>query len=192
MCCEPPTQEVFIDAFKPFVYDISKYGSHSWRFRTAPTVTNNGIPGHLFHQYGWWISENGKVVESFTILRTTENYISNFFNSTFWSIAHSNKYINICILCLLREVRWPREILFSLVCWKKTNIIFSCLLNEFFPDFPISELFIIQQCNENMRLSLVFIKLYFVLWYRYYYWNWDLSHDLFLEGLQELIFYSFW
>ena len=53
-------RELFLQAFKPFVPDISKYCVHSLRAGGATSAANNGIPDRLFKRHGRWQSENAK------------------------------------------------------------------------------------------------------------------------------------
>ncbi|XP_071107737.1 integrase/recombinase xerD homolog isoform X1 [Haliotis cracherodii] len=53
-------REEFIEAFAPFVRDISKYGLHSLRAGGATAAANNGVPDRMFKRHGRWKSENAK------------------------------------------------------------------------------------------------------------------------------------
>ena len=53
-------REVFIDAFKPFVSDIKKYGLHSLRSGDVTIAVNLGISDRLFKKNGRWRSETAK------------------------------------------------------------------------------------------------------------------------------------
>ena len=52
--------EHFIEAFKPHVTDISKYGLHGLRAGGASAAANRGVPDRLFKRHGRWRSENAK------------------------------------------------------------------------------------------------------------------------------------
>lgn len=51
---------LFIEAFKPHVSDISKYGLHSLRSGGATKAANSGIPDRMFKRHGRWLSESAK------------------------------------------------------------------------------------------------------------------------------------
>ncbi|KAK6165001.1 hypothetical protein SNE40_023749 [Patella caerulea] len=53
-------RELFIEAFKPFVDDISSYGLHSLRSGGATACANLGINDRLFKRHGRWKSEFAK------------------------------------------------------------------------------------------------------------------------------------
>ena len=53
-------REVFIEAFKPHVSDISRYGLHSLRSGDATAAVSHGIPDRLFKRHGRWLSESAK------------------------------------------------------------------------------------------------------------------------------------
>lgn len=53
-------RDLFLQAFKPRVQDVSKYCVHSLRAGGATPVANNGIPDRLFKRHGRWQSENAK------------------------------------------------------------------------------------------------------------------------------------
>lgn len=53
-------RELFLEAFKPHVVDIKKYGLHSLRSGEASAAANNGIGDRLFKRHGRWVSENAK------------------------------------------------------------------------------------------------------------------------------------
>lgn len=53
-------RELFIEAFKSHVSDISKYGLHSLRSGGATAAANQGVPDRLFKRHGRWRSENAK------------------------------------------------------------------------------------------------------------------------------------
>ncbi|XP_053405894.1 uncharacterized protein LOC123561533 isoform X1 [Mercenaria mercenaria] len=53
-------RELFIEAFKYHVPDISKFGLHSLRSGDATAAANNGIKDRLFKRHGRWRSENAK------------------------------------------------------------------------------------------------------------------------------------
>ena len=52
--------EIFIEAFKPHVLDITKFGLHSLRSGGASAAANHGVPDRLFKKHGRWRSENAK------------------------------------------------------------------------------------------------------------------------------------
>ena len=49
-----------MEAFKPNVTGISRYGLHGLRARGASAAANNGVPDRLFKRHGRWQSENAK------------------------------------------------------------------------------------------------------------------------------------
>ena len=53
-------RELFIDAFKAHVTDISKYGFHSLRSGGATSAANNGVKDRLFKRHGRWSSDKAK------------------------------------------------------------------------------------------------------------------------------------
>ena len=53
-------REIFIEAFKPQVLDITKFGLHSLRSGGASVAANYGVPDRLFKRHGRWRSENAK------------------------------------------------------------------------------------------------------------------------------------
>lgn len=53
-------RELFTEAFKCFVPDISKYGFHSLRAGGATVCANSGISDRLFKRHGKWASESAK------------------------------------------------------------------------------------------------------------------------------------
>ena len=53
-------RELFIEVFKDFVPDISKFGLHSLRAGGATVCANSGIPDRLFKRHGRWKSESAK------------------------------------------------------------------------------------------------------------------------------------
>ena len=53
-------RELFIEAFKPYVSDILRYGLHSLRSGGATAVDSHGIPDRLFKRHGRWLSESAK------------------------------------------------------------------------------------------------------------------------------------
>ena len=53
-------REVFIEAFKSHVSDISRYSLHSLRSGGATAAASHGIPDRLFKRYGRWLSESAK------------------------------------------------------------------------------------------------------------------------------------
>ena len=53
-------RELFIEAFKPHVSDIAKFGLHSLRSSGASAAANNGVPDRLFKCHGRWRRENAK------------------------------------------------------------------------------------------------------------------------------------
>ena len=53
-------RELFIEAFKPHVSDISRYGLHSLRSGGATAAASHGIPDRLFKRHGRWLSESAK------------------------------------------------------------------------------------------------------------------------------------
>ena len=53
-------REIFIEAFKPHVLDITKFGLHSLRSGGASVAANHGVPDRLFKRHGRWRSENAK------------------------------------------------------------------------------------------------------------------------------------
>jgi hypothetical protein len=73
-------REVFIDAFKPFVSDIKKYGLHSLRSGDVTIAVNLGISDRLFKKNGRWRSETAK-----------NGYVN---SSEFGEIFAHNKYVS--------------------------------------------------------------------------------------------------
>jgi hypothetical protein len=63
-------RELFIEAIKPHVEDVTQYGLHSLRSGGATAAANNGIPERLFKRHGLWLSENAK-----------DGYVEDEFNS---------------------------------------------------------------------------------------------------------------
>lgn len=62
-------RELFMEAFKPRVDDISRFCLHSLRPGGATAAAKNGIGDRLFKRHGRWVSENAKdeyVENSFT------------------------------------------------------------------------------------------------------------------------------
>ncbi|XP_060076462.1 uncharacterized protein LOC132556091 [Ylistrum balloti] len=62
-------RELFIEAFKPLVEDMSQFCLHSLRAGGATAAAKNGIEDRLFKRHGRWVSENAKdgyVEDSFT------------------------------------------------------------------------------------------------------------------------------
>ena len=53
-------RELFIEALKPHVSDIAKFGLHSLRSRGASAAANHVVPDRLFKCDGRWRSENAK------------------------------------------------------------------------------------------------------------------------------------
>ena len=53
-------RELFIEAFKPHVFDISRYGLHSLLSGGATAAASHGIPDRLFKRRGRWLSESAK------------------------------------------------------------------------------------------------------------------------------------
>ena len=53
-------KELFIEAFKPYVSDISRYGLHSLRSGGATAADSHGIPDMLLKRHGRWLSESAK------------------------------------------------------------------------------------------------------------------------------------
>ncbi|XP_071171146.1 uncharacterized protein, partial [Mytilus edulis] len=53
-------RELFIEAFKPFVHNIKRYGLHSLRSGGASVCANLGLPDRLFKRHGRWRSETAK------------------------------------------------------------------------------------------------------------------------------------
>lgn len=53
-------REVFLEALKPHVNDVSKYCLHSLRSGGATVAANNGIKDRLFKRHGRWVSESAK------------------------------------------------------------------------------------------------------------------------------------
>lgn len=53
-------RDLFIEAFRPHVLDITKYGLHSLRAGGASAAANNGIKDRLFKRHGRWASETAK------------------------------------------------------------------------------------------------------------------------------------
>ena len=53
-------RELFIEVFRGFVPDISKYGLHSLRAGGATVCANSGISDRLFKKHGRWKSESAK------------------------------------------------------------------------------------------------------------------------------------
>ena len=53
-------RELFIEALKPHVSDIAKFGLHSLRSGGASAAANHGVPDRLFKRHGRWRSENAK------------------------------------------------------------------------------------------------------------------------------------
>lgn len=53
-------RDLFINAFRCHVQDISKYCLHSLRAGGATAAANNGIPDRLFKRHGRWQSESAK------------------------------------------------------------------------------------------------------------------------------------
>ena len=45
-----------IEAFKPYVSDISRYGLHSLHSGGARAAASHGIPDRLFKRHGRWLS----------------------------------------------------------------------------------------------------------------------------------------
>ena len=53
-------RELFVEAFKPHVSDVTKYCLHSLRAGGASSAANNGVPDRLFKRHGRWLSEGAK------------------------------------------------------------------------------------------------------------------------------------
>ena len=53
-------RELFMEAFKPHVTDIFRYGLHGLRAGGVSAAANNGVPDRLFKRHGRWRSENSK------------------------------------------------------------------------------------------------------------------------------------
>ena len=53
-------RELFMEAFKPHVSDISRYGLHGLRAGGASAAANHRVPDRLFKRHGRWRSENAK------------------------------------------------------------------------------------------------------------------------------------
>ena len=53
-------RELFIEAFKSYVSDISRYGLHSLRSGGATAADSHGILDRLFKRHGRWLSESAK------------------------------------------------------------------------------------------------------------------------------------
>ena len=53
-------RELFIEAFKPHISDIAKFGLHSLRSGGASPAANHGVPDRLFKCHGRWRSDNAK------------------------------------------------------------------------------------------------------------------------------------
>ena len=53
-------RDLFIEAFKPYVSDISRYGLHSLRSGGATAAASHGIPDRLFKRHRRWLSESAK------------------------------------------------------------------------------------------------------------------------------------
>ena len=53
-------RELFIEAFKPHVSDISRYSLHSLRSGCATAAASHGIPDRLLKRHGCWLSESAK------------------------------------------------------------------------------------------------------------------------------------
>ena len=49
-----------MEAFKPHVSDISRYGLHGLRAGGASAAANHGVPDRLYKRHGRWRSENAK------------------------------------------------------------------------------------------------------------------------------------
>ena len=54
-------RELFIEAFKPYVSDISRYGLHSLRSGGARAAASHGIPDRLLKRHGRWLSEAPRI-----------------------------------------------------------------------------------------------------------------------------------
>ena len=63
-------RELFIEALKPYVSDISRYGLHSLRSEGATAAVSHVIPDRLFKRHGRWLSESAKD-KCFLISRVT-------------------------------------------------------------------------------------------------------------------------
>ena len=53
-------REVVLDAIRPVVDDVSRYGVHSLRAGDATVAAQSGVPDRLFKRHGRWRSENAK------------------------------------------------------------------------------------------------------------------------------------
>ncbi|XP_071501408.1 uncharacterized protein [Diadema antillarum] len=54
------TREVVLEALKPFVPDVSKFGLHSLRSDGASSASNNRVPSFLISQHGRWKSDKAR------------------------------------------------------------------------------------------------------------------------------------
>ena len=53
-------RELFVEAVRPHVQDISRYCLHSLRSGRARATARHGIPDKLFKRHGRWVSETAK------------------------------------------------------------------------------------------------------------------------------------
>ena len=53
-------RELFMEAFKPHVTDISRYELHGLCAGAASAAANNGVPDRIFKRHGIWRSMNAK------------------------------------------------------------------------------------------------------------------------------------
>ena len=53
-------RELFIEAFSPFVVNITSYGLHSLRPGGATSAAKYGVPDRLFKRHGRWRSDKSK------------------------------------------------------------------------------------------------------------------------------------
>ena len=53
-------REIVLDAIRPLVEDVSKYGVHSLRAGGATVAAQSGVPDRLFKRHGRWKCENAK------------------------------------------------------------------------------------------------------------------------------------
>lgn len=53
-------REIVLDAIRPLMEDVSKYGVHSLRAGGATVAAQSGVPDRLFKRHGRWKCENAK------------------------------------------------------------------------------------------------------------------------------------
>lgn len=58
--CYSTARSIVLDAIRPFVDDVTCYGTHSFRRGGATQAANNSVDSSLLMRHGRWVSEKSK------------------------------------------------------------------------------------------------------------------------------------